>query len=94
MTSSGHSLAGALPGVSRRHRFWCIAMRREVEVRLEESGVPGLRLATAVRSCTAFDPPTAITCRRRCLDVAFRRQWQSLLRAPADLSPVETSASR
>lgn len=59
----------------RRCRFWCTLQDREVEVELEENGPPGLRQAVGVRSCSAFAPPTAVACERRCLDVAFRRPW-------------------
>lgn len=60
----------------RRRRFWCAWSRREVEVEFETRGLPGFRRVVTVRSCSAFDPPTAIECRRRCLDAAFRRQWE------------------
>jgi hypothetical protein len=52
----------------RRRQFWCVGRHREVEVEFEERGLPGLRRAVAVRSCSAFEPPTAVTCRRGCLD--------------------------
>lgn len=64
-----------LPRAVRRRRFWCALKDRAVEVELEENGPPGLRQAAGVRSCTAFEPPTAVVCERRCLDVAFRRPW-------------------
>lgn len=63
----------------RRRRFWCLASRREVEVEMEEVGVPGFRRAVAVRSCTAFDPATAVTCRRKCLEVDYRRVCEPVL---------------
>jgi hypothetical protein len=63
----------------RRRRFWCALTQREVEVRFEEHGIPGFRRAVAVRSCSVFDPPTAVSCHRRCLDADFRRQWPSAL---------------
>jgi hypothetical protein len=59
----------------QRHRFWCAQSRREVEVEFEVRGLPGFRKMT-VRSCSVFDPPTAVRCRRRCVDIAFRRQWE------------------
>lgn len=65
-----------LPRKVRRRRFWCALERREVEVQFEEAGPPGLGQPVAVESCSAFDPPTAVACARRCLDVAFRRQWE------------------
>lgn len=61
----------------RRRHFWCAQSGREVEVELEEHGLPGFRRAVAVRSCSVFDPPTSVRCRRRCLDVTFRLPWQS-----------------
>jgi len=63
----------------RRRRFWCAQSGREVEVELEERGLPGFRRAVAVRSCSVFDPPAAIGCRRRCLDADFRRPWEPAL---------------
>jgi hypothetical protein len=53
---------------NRRRRFWCQGARREVEVELEELGIPGFRRATSVLSCSVFDPPTAVRCHRDCLD--------------------------
>lgn len=58
-----------------RRYFWCAVHQREVEVELEERGLPGFRVPVAVRSCSVFDPPTAIDCERRCLDPAFRARW-------------------
>lgn len=52
--------------VARRH-FWCASAEREVEVSFGERGLPGFRRAVAVRSCSMFDPPTEVTCRRECL---------------------------
>jgi hypothetical protein len=60
----------------RKRRFWCVQSRREVEVEFEERGLPGFRRAVAVRSCSVFDPPAAVRCRRRCLDADFRPQWE------------------
>lgn len=51
-----------------RRRFWCAAAEREVEVSFVETGLPGFRRPVAVRSCSMFDPSTAVTCRRNCLD--------------------------
>jgi hypothetical protein len=59
--------------VRRRRRFWCSQAGREVEVEFEETGVlPGFRHPVAVRSCTEFDPLTAVACNRRCLDSNVR----------------------
>ena len=52
----------------RRRRFWCARVQREVEVEFEEHGLIGFRRAMAVRSCSVFDPPTEVGCRRSCLD--------------------------
>lgn len=50
-----------------RRTFWCEQAGREVDVELEEHGVPLLRRFIAVRRCSAFTPSTAVTCRRTCL---------------------------
>ncbi len=63
--------------VTRRRRFWCAASRRDVEVEFEEGGLPGFRRPVAVRSCSVFDPPAAVECRRCCLDSDFRRLWDT-----------------
>jgi len=62
----------------RKRTFWCAQKRRDVEVVMDERGLPGLRAGVAVESCTAFDPPTAVTCQQRCLDADFRRQWKAV----------------
>lgn len=67
-----------VPRKLRRRHFWCVARRRDVEVEFEERGLPGFRLAVDVKSCSAFDPPTAVACRHRCLDVTFRRRQAPL----------------
>ncbi|HET7876933.1 MAG TPA: hypothetical protein VFN71_15525 [Methylomirabilota bacterium] len=61
--------------MSRWLGFWCPQANREVEVEFEYRGLPGLRRPVAVRRCSVFDPPTAVQCRRQCLDGEFRRQW-------------------
>jgi hypothetical protein len=63
----------------RRRRFWCARSQREVEVQFEEFGLPGLPYTVSVKTCSMFDPPSAVACRRRCTDVAFRRQWPAAL---------------
>lgn len=65
----------------RMRRFWCPFVRQEVEVEFERRGLPGLgRLA--VRSCSMFDPSTAVACGRRCVDGEVRRsRWDSPLSA-------------
>jgi hypothetical protein len=59
-----------------RRRFWCAWSGREVEVEFLARGLPGFRSLEAVMDCSAFEPPTAIECNRRCLDPGFRRLWQ------------------
>jgi hypothetical protein len=56
----------------RRRVFWCQQAQRDVETEIEERGVPGLRRASAVVSCTAFDPPGAVQCTRSCLAESVR----------------------
>ena len=58
--------------VVRRRRFWCARVRCEVEVEFKERGLPGFRRAAAVLSCSAFDPPTQVGCRRGCLNQDVR----------------------
>ena len=75
-------------GTVRRCRgFRCPLVRREVEVEFEERHLLGFRRSAGVRSCSVFEPPTAIECQRRCVDSAFRRQWEPAL-------PVLTRAGR
>jgi hypothetical protein len=69
------------PRTTRARRVWCALTELEVQVEFEERGFPGLSSPFAVKSCTAFDPPTAVACRRRCVDPAFRRQWPAALAA-------------
>jgi len=58
--------------VVRRRRIWCPVYRHEVEVEFVEWGLPGFRDPVAVRSCSAFEEPTRITCARLCLDPSRR----------------------
>jgi hypothetical protein len=67
---------GMLAVTIRRRRFWCDQARREVEVEFEEHGLPGFRRPTAVLSCSVFEPPTAVHCRRACLDRDMRVRVQ------------------
>ena len=53
-----------------RHSFWCATVERDVEVRLGGG---------CVKSCSAFEDPSAVACARRCLDRSFRVQWPSAL---------------
>ncbi|MBI3634978.1 MAG: hypothetical protein HY216_02010 [Candidatus Rokubacteria bacterium] len=47
-------------------RFWCREVDRDVEVTLE---------GHAIVACTAFDSPTAIACRRQCMDTMYRWRY-------------------
>jgi hypothetical protein len=62
---------------AERARFWCPERRRDVEVDFEVRGLLGVRRAVGVKCCSAFDPPTAVDCDRRCLDPDLRRAWAS-----------------
>ena len=59
------------PGTVRR-TIWCGHLEREVEADFARGwlGEP-----TRVLRCSAFDPPEAVTCARRCAQEPFRRQW-------------------
>jgi hypothetical protein len=59
----------------KKVRFWCRQAERDVEVMYQTRGLPGLRWITGVKSCTAFEPRTAVTCTRRCMDPDCRRGW-------------------
>ena len=60
-----------------RRRFWCRGVQREVEVEFERR--PWIGGYKDVKSCTAFECSTAVTCQRRCLDSEYRRQWEPAL---------------
>ena len=66
----------------RHRRFWCGRSRREVEVEFEERWLLGFRRAVAVLSCSVFDPPTAVGCRRGCLDRDLRVRVPTTLPRP------------
>jgi len=68
-----------MTAVVRCRRVWCALFERDVTVEFLERGVPGCRRSVAVRSCTAFDPPAAVACGRRCFDAGFRNQWPPAL---------------
>jgi hypothetical protein len=59
----------------RTRRVWCPRIEREVQVEFEERGIPPFRSTVGVRSCTAFEPPSAVACPRRCTDSRYRAQW-------------------
>ncbi len=60
-----------------RRNFWCHLAGRDVEVEFERHGP--FRALASVRSCTAFEDSAPISCRRRCVDANFRRQWEPAL---------------
>jgi hypothetical protein len=66
----------------RRRRFWCARVQEEVEVEFEEHGLIGFRRAVAVRSCSVFDPPTHVHCRRSCLHQDVRVRLPMTLPGP------------
>lgn len=60
----------------RRRRFWCPEAEQVVEAEYEVGEVPGFRQALDVLSCSAFEPPTMIACKRLCLDGRWwGRRW-------------------
>lgn len=69
-------------GAVRRRRFWCARANGEVEVEFEERGIIGFRRAVAVLSCTVFDPPTRVHCRRSCLNRDVRVRLPMTLPRP------------
>jgi hypothetical protein len=71
-------------GHTTRRAFWCRLAERDVEVTFATRGVPGLRHISQVQACTAFDPPGAVTCDRRCVSAGFRMAWD----APPPLHPL------
>lgn len=73
------------PAVRRRH-FWCTRAQGEVEVEFEERGLIGFRRPVAVRSCSVFDPPTQVDCRRSCLAVGVRVRLPMTLPRPWRIS--------
>jgi len=72
-------LLGMLAIRNRRRRFWCTEALCQVEVHFEDRGLPGLATST-VLSCSAFDPPTAVHCRRACLERGQRNPVPSVRR--------------
>jgi hypothetical protein len=77
---------------TRTRRFRCALQRRDVEVNFQERGLLWFGRPVEVISCTAFDQPSAIECRRPCLNAAFRRQWEPAL--PVRTSPALVVAGR
>ena len=65
--------------VQRRRAFRCPLMQREVEVEFLEHWILGVRRAATPTRCSAFETSSALECRRRCADRAFRTQWEYAL---------------
>jgi hypothetical protein len=78
----------------KRRRLWCSRQSREVEVLLDERGWPGFRHPVAVRTCSAFDPSTDVTCRRHCLHPDYHRKWPLTLPGLGDVDSAEVSDRR
>jgi len=72
--------------VVRRRHFWCERAQGEVEVEFEERGIFGFRRAVAVRTCSVFDPPSEVHCRRSCLDHSARVRLPMTLPRPWRIS--------
>ncbi len=58
---------GGLPGMFRtvRRSFWCPVANRKVTAEFQEEAWDGR--PAEVSRCSAFTPPTAITCEKLCL---------------------------
>ena len=51
-----------------RQSFWCVFQRRRVDVDFQEAVWDGCPID--VTRCSAFDPPTAVTCDKACLKLS------------------------
>ena len=51
----------------QRRRIVCPLKGHAMRVQLDACGIPGLLWSATVRSCSAFDPPTAVACDGACL---------------------------
>lgn len=62
---------GPLRGVTRlvTRSFWCPFLKRDVTAEFQEEAWDGRPVE--VMRCTAFTPPTAITCQRHCLGLRW-----------------------
>ena len=65
---------------TRRLTFWCAHLERQVEVDFARPGWLGQ--PARVLRCSAFEPPEAVTCVRRCAQASFRRPWPHALLGP------------
>jgi hypothetical protein len=82
----GSLVAGSRRALRTRH-FWCPSIGRDVQVLFEEWGPPGFREVLRVAECSAFEPASAIVCRRACVDATCRRPA-----APFGLSGMRAGA--
>ncbi len=66
---------------SQRIEFWCAEKGRTVCVEFAQKGPLLFRRETEILSCSAFDDPSLINCRRQCLDPVYRRglgpRWEA-----------------
>ena len=78
---------GAFRGVVRtvRRSFWCPVRGSNVTAEFQEEAWDGEPLE--VSSCTAFTPPTAITCEKLCLDRDKFRVAKTSVRATGPSDP-------
>ena len=65
------ALLSQRPAVIRR--FWCALRARDVEVAFGRNDRAVLGAPLTVRCCSAFEPPAAITCDRRCVKAEYRQ---------------------
>ena len=72
--SLGLAVLSHRPAIVRR--FWCTLRARDVEVAFARDALLLLGAPPTVRSCSAFDPPEAITCDRRCEGAGCRPPTQ------------------
>ena len=81
------SLALLVTQAKRHRHFYCAQSGLDVEVEFDERGLPGMRRAVGVLSCSAFEPPDAVRCKRRCLNEDARRLWQAWPALPVRRQP-------
>jgi hypothetical protein len=61
----------------RRMTFWCADKGRMVTAEFTQEGPPLFRRETEILSCSAFDSPGRINCRRHCLARSYRRDLRA-----------------
>ncbi len=64
--------AGKTVSETRRVSFWCAEKGRMATVEFVRKGSFFFRKETEILSCSAFEDPGLLNCRRRCLDRAYR----------------------